>query len=199
MSSIKINNSDSVAYLEIFKDQNQGGGRFVEWIVPPGGPLSIDEGDIDPIVHQGLADALRSGQATIIESDLDSLTSLEVKNFLAKGLDLDYKACGASVSNGNAVGLDTTAGTISKVSANGNQPYGVVHQDGTTGQYIRVKVAGNVTAVAGANIVPGDKLEARTDGKVYPVTTAGHWYLGISASTVSSSASVTFKVNIGKI
>lgn len=199
MASIKINNSDSIAILEIFKNQNTGLGRFVEWTVPAKGPLSIDEGDIDPINHQGLQDALRSGQATIIESDLDSLTSLEVKNFLAKGLGLDYKACGAPVSNGNVVGLDTTANTISKVVANGNQPFGVTRQDGTTTQYIRIKIAGNVTAVTGANIATGDKLETYTDGKVYPATTKGHWYLGIAAGAITIGNSITFKINIGQV
>lgn len=200
MANIVFTNEDAYAQLDIYKDQGNGGNRYVDFSIPKDSTLSIDEGDISPVFHKDLQNALKSGQATIDLDELDALTSLEVKGFLAKGLDLDYKLSKTALSEGNVVALETSTNKVKKVAVEGDQPFGVMYEDATSADlYVKVKFAGEVTAVADGTIKVGDKLIATTAGKIKASTSIGKYYLGVSGSDVGNGESITFQITPGVI
>lgn len=200
MANIKFTNVNTVAKLHIYKNGGNGGNRYVEWEIDPSAAYAIDEGDINPEEHQDLQNALLSGQATIDLTELDALTDLGVKNFIAKGLNLDYKLSHEALNDKDVVALDTTTNKVKYVAANGDLAYGVMYEDATSADlYKKLYITGEVTAVADGAIAIGSKLIATTAGKVKASTTSGLHYIGVAQVAAGDGEDITFQITHGTI
>jgi hypothetical protein len=203
MALIKFTNPSTENTLHIDCDLGDRFNRYsAKWVFAASETKSIDEANIDPSTDQPLADALRSGQLTIVESDLDNLTGLHVKDFLASGLDVGYYTGAASLTSGRLVAYDTTAGTINYVATLGDAILGIANQDGTLNVETRVKTSGSFTGSAGGAITKGSYLISDTTGRLVVSTVNGKHSVGIAPSDQTTGGSVVFVYNpyvIGKV
>lgn len=199
MGSIQLTNSSSEAKLLLDVDKGDRFNREAKWVFDPSEVKSIGEEEISVSEDFSLPDALRSGMATVTESDIDSLTDLSVKNFIAGGLDIVYKATGEAVTNKKIMELDSTNNTVGFPTALGSKPLGGSRMDGTTGAVIRVKTAGNITVVCGGTVSADDKLVGDTTGRVVASTVAGKWQIGVAPSDGTTGQELTVAIDIKQI
>jgi len=199
MANIQVTNASSENTLFIDVDKGDRFNRLAKWVFNPSEVKSIGEDTIDDSADFALPDALRSGQATVTEADMDSLTSLDKKNFLASGLDIAYHVTSQAVTNKKLMQFDSTNNKVGFPTVAGNKPLGVSRQDGTSGATIRVKKAGTVTVVCGGTVTSGAKLIGDTTGRVTASTTAGLWQIGKAPSDGTTGQELSVSVDIKQI
>lgn len=199
MSNIQVTNSSATAKLFLDVDQGDRFNRIAKWVFEPSEVKSIDEDDIVVNVDQSLPDSLRSGQATITEADMDSLTNGPKRSFLASGLDISYEVATSPVVNKRVVQFDSTNNKVRYVTAQGGKPLGGTRQDGTTGAVIRVKTAGSVTLSSGGTVTSGSKLVSDTTGRVVSSTTIGDWQVGLAPSDATVGQELSVSLDIKQI
>ncbi len=177
-----------------------GTGRMTEWKFADGETKGIDEGDIDPTTDNDLFNAVADGKLSIT-SDLDDIESERVRNFLAKALGAEYKKAGENLTANHVAKLDATSSIAAKVASNGDQPYGVVEETVTSGNPVRLKTKmySTATCVASGTITVGDKVIARTDGKVQTSTTKGLWQVGTALESKTNGQNISIKIEIKQI
>lgn len=208
MANLTLTNASATQELRIDVDNGDRENRYAKWVIAKSDILTIDEADINPYLPtphgSSLPSALYEGKATIVESGLDSLDSLAVKNFVAKGLGLHYYTLGADINANLIVIADATTGYAMLPTAGdgAEQIVGVTRQDGTTGQYVRVKTEATandatVTVKAAETIAAGDKVCGDTNGEAVVVpTTADLWYLGVCTVGGGTGENITVSINI---
>lgn len=198
MGSIQVTNATG-AKLFIDVDAGERTNRYAKWVFNAGEVKSIGEEEIVVGVDQALPDALRSGQATVTESDIDSLSSLPVKDFLASGLDIGYKVSNGALLNKRIVMLDSTNNKVQYVTAQGVKPYGGLRQDSTNGVNARVKTAGTITVECGGTVTSGAYLVSDTTGRAVASTTTGDWIIALAGSDGTTNQQISVTVNIKQI
>jgi len=177
MATIKMTNPSDEKTVYIDNDAGDRENRYAIAVFSPSETKSIDEADIPST--SSFADALKSGDLELdAETDIDSLSSVSVKNFLAGGLYQKYFYAGEALAENRIVHLDTTEGKIMYPSAIGELPVGVTAQDATLGEYIRVQNAGTLTIESAGTIAVGDKVVGDSTGRGLASTTVGHYYIG---------------------
>lgn len=165
----------------------------------------IDESDINPyggenVETKGLPNALAAGTLTVTPTDIDSLTILPVKNYLAGGLGQKYYYAGEGLTAKYIVILDTTTGKVAYDSALGaTANLGVVQLAANLNDYVRIQVSGSATATAGETLVAGDYVAGETDGTVKKVTDKGKYYLGVVTTGNTVGNDVVIAINPGVI
>lgn len=199
MGTIQITNTSSQAKLFIDTDKGDRFNQYAKWVFTPSEVKGINEEEIDITADYQLPNALRSGQATLTETDVDSLTDLNKKNFLMSGLDTVYKVTSAAVVNKRLVKLDTTTNKVAYVGTLGDKPFGATKKDGTTGETIRVKNGGTVTVNAGGTITSGSKLVSDTTGRAVVSVVAGLWQFGKATSDATTGQDLTIALDIKQI
>ena len=199
MGSIQVTNSSSENTLYIDVDKGDRFNSLAKWVFTPSEVKSIGEEDIVVGEDFALPNSLRSGQATVTESDIDSLSSLDKKNFLASGLDIVYKVTSQAVTNKKVMNHDTTNNTVGFPTVAGSRPLGISRQDGTSGATIRVKKAGTATVVCGGTVASGDNLISDTTGRVTASTTVGKWMVGTAPSDGTTGQELSITVDIKQI
>lgn len=210
MANLTLTNASATQYLKIDVDAGDRENRYARWTIAPSGVQTIDEADINPYIGtypetHSLPSALYEGMATIVESDLDNIVDISKKNFVGKGLGLHYGTLGEDiVANRIVIIADATTGYIWLPTAGdgAEQIVGVTRQDGTTGQYVRLKcwptaADATVTVKAAETIAAGDKVCGDTNGEAVVVpTTADLWYLGVCTVGGGTGEDITVSINI---
>lgn len=207
MALLIVTNPSTTQTVKIDVDSGDRDNRYAKFSVDKSSNLAIDEADMNPFIGEGaeahsLPQALESGMLTITESALDSLVSLNIKNWVAKGLGIHYYTSGTTVTNKNIVRLISATGVLALPTGSGTeQCLGVARQDGTSGQYIRVMTKeGNLaTVTAGEAIASGAKVAGNTSGQAVAVTTKGKWYIGTAQASAGSGADLSIKISIGQV
>lgn len=195
MALIQMTNTSDVDTLHIDIDKGDRYNRYsAKWVFAPSEVKSIDEADVEVGVDQPLVDALLSGQLSITETDLDSLTELEVKQFLAAGVKNKYYTAGEDLVADRLVAYDSTNGTIGYPAASGDETVGVLQADATSGEYKRVKF-GSVTGYAGGSITSGDKITTDTTGRLITTVTDGDIYVSTATADYTTGQAITFVFN----
>lgn len=205
MALIIFTNPSTTKKVYIDVDKSDRDNSYAQYTILPSGTQPIDEADIDITNDKcnALALALKNGDLTITANDLDNLTVLAVKNFLALGLGMHYYYSAGAHAVARILTQSLTTGKVAYPAANTDELLGVSQQLASAGdEYKKVyTVAGtSVTVDVGAsNIAIGDKIGADTDGKAIPVTTAGYKYLGIATAAALAGATITFVINKGTV
>jgi len=211
MANLTLTNPSATQYLNIDVDAGDRENRYTRWSIAPEGVQCIDEADINPYIGtypetHSLPSALYEGMATIVESDLDNIDSIAVKNFVGKGLGLHYMTLGEDINANLIVYADATSGYAYLPAAGdgAEQIVGVTRQDGTTGQYVRVKCwptanDATVTVKAAETIAVGDKVCGDTNGEAVVVpTTSDLWYLGTCTVGGGTGENITVSISIAQ-
>ena len=211
MANLTFTNASATQYLKIDVDAGDRENRYARWTIAPEGIVTVDEADINPYIGtfpetNSLPSALYEGMATIVESTLDDVDSLAVKNFVGKGLGLHYMTLGEDINSNLIVIADATTGYAMLPTAGdgAEQIIGVTRQDGTTGQYVRVKCwptadDATVTVKAAETIAAGDKVCGDTAGEAVVVpTTSDLWYLGVCTVGGGTGENITVSISISQ-
>lgn len=183
MALIALVNSTAYPY-KVDADLGDRDNTYTQFSFAASETKYIDEADINPymggsVLGRGLPNSLASGKLTVTEANIDNLTRVEVKNYVASGLGIHYYYSLSTTTNKYIVTLDTDNGKLTYDTALGLNPnLGVARQDGTADQYIRVMTSGTATVVAGETLVAGDKVAGFTDGTAKKVTAVGKYYVG---------------------
>ena len=177
-----------------------GTGRHAKWTFNYNTVKSIDEGEIDVTTDQPLLDAVTDGKLLMTITDVDSLSDLGVKNFLASSMGFEYKVASGTNTAKLVVKLDDTTGQTAYVAAAGDQPFGVVAATVTTGNPVRIKTKpfSTVTVTCNGAVAVGDLVRARTDGKCETTTTKGDWVLG-TALTAGTNTDISVQIDIKQV
>ena len=198
MALLAITNTLDYAF-KIDADVSERDNTYTKFSFAAAETKYIDEADINPfagesVMAKGLPNALGAGTLTVTEADIDDLTILPVKNFIASGLGIKYYYAGGSVTNKYIVVIDTTTGKVGYDSALGaTTQLGVLRKDAVLNDYVRVKTSGSATVVAGETLVVGDYVAGYTDGTAKKVTATGKYYVGVvtTGATVGGDAVIT--------
>ncbi len=204
MATIKFKNPSAVNTMIIDTDSGDRVNRYGKFKFSPSETKSVDEADINPALEScsAFADALTSGQlALIAETDMDSLSMLDVKNFLASGLGEKYYYQGNDVSANRILALDSTAGTAGFMTAIGQEPLGVTATAMTTADYKRLHIltGKTVTVHSAGTIATDDYVGGDSTGRGLKVSTSGKYYIGKCVTGGGTGANITVKIGIGKI
>lgn len=205
MALLIVTNPSLTNDVDIYEDKGERYNNVIQYHIVKNSTYPIDEADITTLNNLGntLAVAIKEGQLTITANDLDSLTVLAVKNFLAYGIGAHYYYAAGAYAVARILTQSLTTGKVTYPAANTDELLGVSQQLASAlDDYKKVyTVPGtSVTVDVGAsNIAIGDKIGADTDGKAVPVTTVGHKYLGIAEVAAVAGATITFDINKGTV
>lgn len=204
MATIKLKNPSAVNTVLIDVDPNDRANRYASFKLEPSETKSIDESDINPALAtcSAFADGLEGGIIEVIaETDIDSLTMLEVKNFLASGLGQKYYYSSSISSADRIFALDSTAGTAGFMTAIGQEPLGVLQTSSTVGSYNRIatKTGKVVTVNSAGTVTAGDYVGGDVTGRALTVSTSGQYYLGTAVTGGTTGADITVEIGIGSI
>lgn len=203
MALIAITNTKSYQF-KIDTDASDRDNTYSKFNFAASETKYIDESDINPyggenVETKGLPNALASGALTVTATDIDSLTILPVKNYLAGGLGQKYYYAGEGLTAKYIVILDTATGKAVYDSALGaTANLGVVRLAGILNDYVRIQVSGTATVTAGETLAEGDLVAGFTDGTAKKVTDKGDYYLGevTTGNTVGNDVIITINPGV---
>jgi len=201
LAGIKFTNPSLTNRVGVESDPSDRHSRVVIYDFAPGETKYIDEINLMPALDtfEQFQSALRGGILTIIEADLDKLSTIEYAQFLAEGLGVKYFYTTNDILTGKAVGYDEQNGTLQLLDADGDKPVGILRQAAVKYVYTRVKTEGLTSAVAGADIKMGDTLIAKTDGTVIATTdqvNQNKYMIGVANNDALIGELVTFIIDI---
>jgi len=198
MALLKFTNPSTTNTVVIDVDSGDRDDRYSKYRVEPSGVLNVDEADVNPYIGEGaecnsLPASLAGGILTVTEAHLDNITDLTKKNFIAGGLGLKYFYSAQGVVTGNAVVFDADGKLVYDATYGNSVNAGVIRKDSSTGEYVRTKVSGTASVVAGATVTVGDKVAGFSTGVVKTVTASSKHYVGIAveSKTVGQALSIT--------
>lgn len=198
MALLKFTNPSTTNTVVIDVDSGDRDDRYSKYRVAPLGVANVDEADVNPYIGEGadcnsLPASLAGGLLTVTEAHIDNITDLTKKNFIAGGLGLKYFYSAQGVVTGDVVVFDTDGKLVYDATYGNSVNAGVVRKDSSTGEYVRTKVSGTASVVAGETITVGDKVAGFSTGVVKKVTASGKHYVGIAleSKTVSQALSIT--------
>lgn len=204
MALLKFTNPSSTATVVIDVDSGDRDDRYSKFRIAPSGTICIDEADVNPYIGEGaecnsIPYSLKSGILTVTESDIDNITDLTKKNFIASGLGIKYFYASTSVVAKNVCVLDSNGKLAFDATAGNSVNLGVVRKDSSTGEYVRTYVDAVATVVAGETITAGDKVAGSSNGSVKKVDKVGQYYVGTALASATIGQQFSITVAPGKI
>lgn len=113
----------------------------------------------------------------------------------ADGADFDAKMAGADLRGkvNHLAALNSDGELV--LPSNGGVVYGIITEDGNTGQPVTVQVQGLGKAVAGGSVTAGTRVMSNGDGEVVTGTGASNQSFGIARNSADEGEMVEIHID----